>query len=352
MPDYLQTASDFEIYLNGAKLEEKQLNAVESVSVNLELNVPAMFTIQMRMLDVFDKTWQGVDLKMFQLGDEIKIMMGSESLEIIVIGEITGLEPTFDSPAYLEIRGYDRLHRLRFGTFRRSFVEMTDSQIVSEIVSGLSGGLSAKVEDSKTKTPYLFQNNQTNYDFLLARAERIGFEMLADDKSIVFGKSKEDQKAAVTLTYGDNLTRFSAQLNALTQGSKVEVTGWDLTKKEVIASSATSGSEISKMAASSSGLDLSKKAFGESIVAVTDDAIIDVNEAELVAVAKYNVLLNQFLTGSGSCPGNPLIKTGITVEIEGLGDRFSGTYYVTSATHSFVRDSGYQTKFKVRRTGV
>ena len=51
---------------------------------------------------------------------------------------------------------------------------------------------------------------------------------------------------------------------------------------------------------------------------------------------------------SASCVGLPMLCAGCKVEIEGLGARFSGTYYVMSTTHT-LGDSGYITRFEARR---
>lgn len=58
--------------------------------------------------------------------------------------------------------------------------------------------------------------------------------------------------------------------------------------------------------------------------------------------------LNNRLTGSGSCVGNPKIKASEVIRLEGLGDQFSGLYRVTSATHTFDA-GGYRTSFQVRK---
>ena len=46
--------------------------------------------------------------------------------------------------------------------------------------------------------------------------------------------------------------------------------------------------------------------------------------------------------------GLPSLCAGVKVNIEGIGARFSGTYYVTSTTHT-LGESGYITRFDARR---
>ncbi len=348
--DDLIKSGNFNLKLNGADFPEELLVAVESVEVADEINLPAMFTIRFNIADVSQGAWRGIDLETFKLGDEINVSMGMDKTEPLMTGEITALEPTFSDIAYMEIRGYDKLHRLRFGTMRRSFSEMTDSDIASSVMS--DAGLSADAEATDTTYPYVFQNNMSNYDFLLERARRIDYELIAEGDSFKFRKSKEDAAAEVTLDHGLDIDSFTVCLNTVTGGSGVEVRGWDAAKKEEISAEAASGSEKSKMGGSESGHELSESAFGATTAAVIDCAIVDAQEAENMGKAKYNAMLKQFMSGEGQGVGNPLIRAGKTVEITGLGKRFSGLYYVASSTHTYDFDEGYITKFKVRRTGI
>jgi phage protein D len=347
--------ANFKILLNGSELSDDLLFAVEGVSLEDEIGLPAMFTIKFNIVDFEKGTWRGIDLKTFNPGDEVKVFMGMDKTVEMMTGEIATLDLTFGDFSFMEIRGYDRLHRLRFGTKRRSFKDMKDSEIASSIASEIN--LTPKVEDTGTVHPYIFQNNQSNYEFLLMRSKRINYEMMMDDKTFIFRPSQEGQSPALTLQYGidweksPGLQDFSVQLKTLTEGSEVEIRGWDIQNKTEITSTASSGSETTNMAGEETGHEISKKGFGESTVSVLDEAVIDSTDADTLAQARYNTILKEFITGEGRCSGNPDIRTGKTIEIKGIGDRFSGTYYVVSTVHS-IDDEGYKTTFKVRRTGA
>jgi hypothetical protein len=58
--------------------------------------------------------------------------------------------------------------------------------------------------------------------------------------------------------------------------------------------------------------------------------------------------LNNRLTGSGSTIGDTRIRAGRVIDLQGLGEQFSGLYRVTSATHT-IDGSGYRTSFEVRK---
>jgi hypothetical protein len=58
--------------------------------------------------------------------------------------------------------------------------------------------------------------------------------------------------------------------------------------------------------------------------------------------------LNNRLTGSGSTVGDPRIKASRVVNLEGLGQQFSGLYRITSSTHT-LDSGGYKTSFQARK---
>ncbi|HIE02237.1 MAG TPA: hypothetical protein EYP59_18470 [Thiotrichaceae bacterium] len=138
----------------------------------------------------------------------------------------------------------------------------------------------------------------------------------------------------------------------MTEGSKVEVRGWDVKKKQAIVTNSSSGNVDPKMGGEETGFDLSEKAFSASPIAIVDDRIIDTSESNQIGKATYDTMLGEFLTGEGELEGgNPDIKAGRTLKITGLGERFSGIYYLVSTVHS-INQNGYHTKFRARRTGV
>ena len=74
----------------------------------------------------------------------------------------------------------------------------------------------------------------------------------------------------------------------------------------------------------------------------------DLVNSALVVVRELRNKLNNRLTGTGSAIGDPRIRAGVIMRLEGLGPDFSGNYRVTSASHS-IDTGGYRTNFEVRK---
>ena len=197
---------------------------------------------------------------------------------------------------------------------------------------------------------YLFQNNQSDLEFLLYRAKRIRYEVFVNDKTLFLKPARESDSVSMSLEYRVDIDDFSVKLSAQYEGSEFEVKGWDFKKKESLSAKAQKGNEISPMSAKESGMKMTESAFGSFSSALVDEYLVDTADAEQVAIARYNTQLVESVTGEGRCAGIPELRAGKTIEIKGVG-RFSGTYYVTATTHT-IDERGYYTSFKVRRAGV
>jgi len=347
----MSNVANYKIKLNGTDFSSELMSAVEGVTFEDEINLPAMFSIRLNMVDKNNGKWRGIDLKTFKPGDKIELLMGLDKTEPMVVGEITSLELNLCEHSILEIRGYDLLHRLRMGTRNKVFTKKKDSEIASEIAK--EHGLTAQVDDTKTVYPYIFQNNISNYEFLLKRAAYLDYELYVEDKKLFFVKSRAAKAPSLPdFTYKRDFEELTLELRTLTRGSQVVVRGWDIKEKKEIEAKAKKGDEDSKMDGKESGFELLSKSIEESPTAFWVENLIDQNEAQTAAKAAYNSLLKEFITGQGKCYGNSQVRAGKSVKLLGIDERFSGSYYIVSTIHNIDNTTGYTTTFKVKRTGI
>ena len=81
---------------------------------------------------------------------------------------------------------------------------------------------------------------------------------------------------------------------------------------------------------------------------MVDRPVFTQREADELARAILLERSKDLVKASGTCIGLPDLRAGQRIKIGGLGARFSGEYFVTDTTHT-INDSGYITKFNVRR---
>ncbi|HEY7546662.1 MAG TPA: contractile injection system protein, VgrG/Pvc8 family, partial [Blastocatellia bacterium] len=293
------------------------------------------------------------DESLFALGNTVEIKMGyRDNLESLMIGEITSLEPEFISTRLpgLIVRGYDRRHRLLRGRKTRTFLQQKDSDIAAQIAS--EAGLTAQTEDSQVVHEYLLQANQSDLDFLRERARRIRYEVIVEDKTLIFRPTANAESETLTLTMDDDLLEFRPRLSSYGQVSEVTARSWNPKDKKELIGQAKAGDEVSKMGGQASGAEIAESAFGAAVELITERPAAAQAEADEQAKSRFNELLLNLVTGEGVSRGRTDLRSGKVIKIEGVGKRFSGQYYVSSAIHRYSPRFGYQTHFTVRRNAL
>lgn len=324
-----------------------------SAKVSEDIEAPSMLELKFVTWDLEKQEFTWIDKEVFVLGETVEIQMGYEkNLETVMVGEITGLEPEFtqDTTPMLVVRGHDLRHRLLRGRQTKSFTEMKDSEIVSQIANG--HGLNPKVEDTKVKLDYVLQHNQTDWEFVQERAARLGYEVAVDNKTLYFRPPDNGEKKLFTITYGDDLQDFLPRLSTVNQVSEVKVKGWLPSTKKEIEATAGAGKAGNKMGGSTSGAEVVKKAFGKSSETKVNLVASGKAEADLMSEGMLRVGLLDFITGEGTCKGYPNLRAGKVLEIAGVGKKFGGLYYLMTVEHSYSATDGYQTSFTVRRNAT
>ena len=232
----------------------------------------------------------------------------------------------------------------------RSFTNSKESDIASQIAS--ESGLRPNVEDSGVTLPYVLQHNQTDLEFLMARARRIDFEVVVQDKDFLFRARRITDAASLILRREVELLAFQPRLTTLGQVPRLEVRGWDPAGKRAIVANAGSGDERGLMAGRLSGPAVTERAFGTPQSAHVSLPVQSQEEAEAMAKRSFAEMALGYIRADGLCIGEPRLRAGSVVDIEGIGGRFSGPYYVTSVQHAFQPGKGYRTRFSARRNAT
>jgi phage protein D len=344
-------ASTIAVGDSGSSLPTKAKTDLVAIVVSEDLDAPSMFTMEFNNWDGADVNppWSD-DTKTFIPGQKVAISLGYVDEETAVLqGEITSIEPIFrPTPSTMVVRGYDLRHRLLRGRKTLSFTNVTDDAIAVEIAKNASIN-QVKAQKTSVTHEYVLQHNQTDFDFLQERARRIGFELFMIGTTLQFRPRPINAKEAVTLKLGRDLLEFTPRLTTMSQVSEVTVQGWDVKKKEAIVSTAALGKETAAMG-STIGAKTANGAFGKSTQVYVNQPISTQAEADQIAAGKFNEMALSYIKGEGICYGRPDLKAGTVVKIEGVGDKFSGLYYITATKHIWQKGSNtYRTRFSYRR---
>ncbi|MEO6527548.1 MAG: VgrG-related protein [Gemmatimonadaceae bacterium] len=320
------------------------MQSLLSVVVESSLHLPDVATIR-----VTDTALKWIDDKALEPGKRIKVSAEgpqSKGAHPLFDGDIVELEPEFLVGSHnLTIRAFDALHRLSRGRRVRSFLNMTDGDVIQKIAS--DAGMTASAEQANIVHPYLFQNNETDLEFLRARANAAGSVLFADGRKIRLEPPKADGEA-IEMQWGENLQEFRPRMTTVNQVSSVTVRGWDPKTRQEIVGQAKHGNGVPQVGESRKPGDVVHAAFNREVPTLSASRPVHTQaEADQMARALAGSHSSRFIEAEGVCIGNAKVLAGTSVRLKALGDRFSGTYLVTSCRHTYSPTDGYQSQFMV-----
>jgi phage protein D len=104
------------------------------------------------------------------------------------------------------------------------------------------------------------------------------------------------------------------------------------------------------MNGSQTGPAKAQAAFGDRTLAVIEHPVSTQNEADLLARGLMTEIALGYVSAQVTAVGDPTIAAGTVVEIDGVGTRFSGLYYVTRVKQVF--DGNLTTRIHAQRTAA
>ena len=334
------------VNIDGSKVEDGILEVI----VDQIQDGPDRFEIH---LSNVDHKWTQKDV---QVGAKVDIKFGYKggSPKEVISGDVIGAEAIFreKDPATFVVRGYDPLHQATRNKVTKTWLDVKDSDIASEIAGKY--GLGTDVEDTKFINPYIIQNNETDLEFLYRRGGRIGYEVDCRDRKLYFKlpnvKSGPD---AGEIVLDENLKRAHFNMSTARQAASVHVRAWNMTDKKEVTADASSGDEVDKMG-SKIGPD-EVGSFGDTKSISVIDPVFSQEEIDVIAKGLFNNMCLEYVTLNGEVQGEQKIQAGSIVNLKEVGSRFTGKYYVTRAIHryysGFSAGSGYTVEFQAKRMG-
>ena len=352
----------FEVAVGGRKQSGAVVRDVIQVAYKDNVQEIDGFELTVNNWDAHERKFKYSDRDLFEPGQKVELKMGylgsgGQGLRTMIRGEITALRPTFPASGQptLAVSGLNVLHKFRGEQKSDKYDGLTLTKIAQKVCDRIKQKYPVRFEGPKAAVMEavqtdLIQNNEYDIVFLAALARRAGYELAAEEADtetvIRFGPASPATATSYKLRYGRTLTEFQPNLDFSHQVSEVEVRGWDPVKGEAIKVTAGQGQ------AGADGLKGKIKKGKPNPVAdrrevITTAPVRDVQAAREVAAAQLRRINNAVVTASGSVVGLPDLRAGSQVQVDGLGLRFNGKYFVTATTHA-IGTSGYVTQFECR----
>lgn len=328
---------------------------------------------------------QWLDHPLLQVDQPFSLSLGyaPDPLEEVFVGEVTGVNVTFPNSGVptITVVAHDFLQRLTTGTKDRAFmlnipcigqfpipdpvvaalVSATDLLIpfidpVGAALSFLTLLISYAIDPLEAKKAIRLQQGQSDFEFLTKISKENGWEMYIDHTQepkgyvLRFSFLVQDYSPSIALQWGASLQSFTPKLSTVGQVAAVStriwipsiklelviVLGWDYDRSTF---------DLMVYPGFGSLQELLSPGKAQSVLKV--DAIGPA-AAPRALLSELLPRLNNRLTGSGAAVGDLRIKAGKVIQLDGLGEQFSGLYRITSATHS-IGSGGMTTNFEARK---
>lgn len=336
-----EMTDDVEIYINGTALGEANMNSLFRVEVEQTTYIPSVCR-----MTFFDDSLSLTDDTKIDLEKAVEVKVsprGSQDFTSLFKGEIVTIQPELTEGLQftLTIIAFDKMYKLNRGTKSRTFLQMTDSDIIKSLAG--EAGLSVDVEATTEVHEYIAQDNISDLAMVQMLARRNSMQIVWDDQKLVVKKRPASGSAVVTLVAGEDILNFRSNLSSAKQVETATVRGWNPKTLSEVVSSVQPPKTHPTVGYGKAGTQVAKQkdAWVETRTSTTTKQM-----ADTIAQARLNEINAGFQQCEARVFGSPLIKAGAIVKLDKLGTRFSGSYTVTVARHMIEAD-GYVTEFTV-----
>lgn len=340
-----------QVSVGGAELPEPLALLLIEGWVDASLNVPSAFQLTFSDKDGLLTT----EFPRLTIGAPVVLhpFTDGRAGPPMLTGEVTALEVDADpaSGRHLVVRGYDPAHRLLRNRPVVGYAQMTASDIVRRVAARCGVAL-GRVDATTTVYELATQPGTTDWDFLSGLAAENDVRLACDgDGRLEFtalpsaaGAPSDATPAAQSpyvLDFGANTLHSRVAMTAADQVDRVSVRGWDmLTRRTLVAPApATANPGITAGLTPGQVTPL----FGQAEATATRPPFTTQAQVTQAARALADDITGSFAELEVAVTGNPELRPGVPVSVNGAGTPFEGKYTATGVRHVFASGQPFTT---------
>lgn len=290
--------------------------------------------------DMSEQTLPISDGELFTPGSAIVVKAGYGEAEAPIFSGIVvrhGFAISGENDSRLIIECQSPACRMTLGRQTAHHLDQSDSAVLQALIG--KAGLHADVASTSIIHPALVQYDCSDWDFMRARADALGLLVNVDGSTVRVQPPEVGAAAALTLSWGEDLMAFSADIDANSQWTDVQTQSWNPETQSMLQSASASSTRLydqgdldgSTLARTASPATLSLLSSAPQPKAVLD--------AWAKAVQVKAALAR--VRGQMRFQGSALAKPGALVELQGVGARFSGSVLLTAVEHEISNGHWY-----------
>src|SRR5438552_13765640 len=299
-----------DVEIDGSALSGAVASLLEQVVVDHHQHLPDMFAITFH-----DPARDVISQLHVNIGSTVTVKMTPPggSPKTLIKGEVTGFEAEYDATRLRTIlRGYDLSHRLHRSRQTQTYKNVTDSDIARQVAQRASVQV-GQIDSTSITFDHVSQANQSDWDFLKARAREIGFEMGMEDGKYYFRQpvqasgapqagDYQNHTVPLQLVFGDDLIEFRPRVTSAEQVTTVKVRGWDPDGKQVVIGSANASTVAAAVQDDPSTL---AGTFGSPTFTAVNRPLPQQPMVDGAASAIAEIIASSFAEADGVARGNP-----------------------------------------------
>lgn len=297
---------------------------------------------------------------------------GPEDPVTKLVGTIISITPSFPDSGMptMTVRVVSPLFSLQNAQVTRDFQGETDTAIAQALAGDLGMAVATTRGQAAAETPheFLMLNNEYPVNFLVRRARRLGYDVQIlpevdptlgltvtgggpDEPALFFGPAEVPQ-SSYALAWGKTLASFNISVRIKEQVGQVTVraTNPAAAGAQRTIESVVTLADLDLDLPDTHLLDAITGALGATEEVVVDEPVQSQAEADVKAMGLLRERVKDMITAEGSTVGFPPLRAGGTVEITGIGPRYSGQWLLTKTAHK-IDSTGYRTTFSARLAG-
>lgn len=302
-----------------------------SIIANKEINRIPSATIILVDGDAATETFEISSADDFEPGKKIEIKAGWQNDEDTIFKGVVVKQniKIKNNNSVLVVECRDKACTMTIAPKSKYFKNVKDSDIFEELINNY--GFDKDIETTDVTHKEIVQYNCTDWDFMLCRADVNGKMIIIDDGLISVKKPDVSQTPELTVQYGSTVLDLDAEIDARLQLPGVKASAWNYSDQNLFEN--IEAAEPTVPAAGNLSTDQLKVVSSpDSMQIIHSGKIL---EPELKQWANARLQKNRLakIRGRVRVEGYANLKPGNIIQLNGLGDRFTGKLYVTAIRH-------------------
>ena len=318
-----------EILVGGEALP-RSYKLVEFV-VNKELNKISFCKLLFADGDPATGSFDLSDSEWMDNGNEISIACGYEGQNETIFDGVVLKHRILvkNEQSVLQVECKDKAFVMTMTEKNKVWEEMTDANVFEEMAD--VNGIEKEIDSTEATHEKMVQYATSDWDFVVSRAEANGLMVRTENNVLEVFTPDTSAEAKLNLTLGATILELDTELDASNQFEAVEQKGWSPENQEVLSEEAN---ESINESGSISSDDLAANL--NSPKAVSHHNGIE-NVEELNALAKAASVKTKLskIKGTVKSEGSAELKPGEMIQLNGIGDKFSGKSFVSAVAHIY-----------------